>query len=156
MAKDDDEGTRLDRELNELLQELRVIIPGIQVLFAFLLTMPFSVGFRDVTDFQRSIYFAAFVATALASVLLIAPSVQHRLRWRQHDKEHLLRTANRLALGGTILVAVAIDAVVLVVTDFLYGATTAAVATASVGAALLVVWWVSPLARAVRASPGRS
>ena len=140
-------GTRLDRELNELLQELRVVLPGIQVLFAFLLTVPFTQGFTKVTDSQRVVYFVAFGATALSSILLIAPSVQHRLRWRQHDKESLLREANRLVVVGTFLLAVAIDAAAFLVADFIYDTTTAAVTAGIVAAVTTLVWWVWPLSR---------
>lgn len=98
-------------------------------------------------------YFVSFVATALASVLFVAPSVQHRLRWRQFDKERLLRVSNRLVLAGTVLLGTAIDAAVLFVTDFLYGHTTAIVVAATVGVAMLVFWWVSPLLRSVRERP---
>ena len=91
----------LDRELIELLNELRVVLPGVQVLFAFLLAVPFSSGWTRVTDLQRDVFFLAFICTAAASILLIAPSAYHRLRWREGDKEQMLRTSNRLAIAGT-------------------------------------------------------
>jgi hypothetical protein len=91
---------RANRELIEMLNELRVALPGVQVLFAFLLTVPFSVGFSEVSDFQRSAYFVTLVASALASGLLIAPAAQHRVLFRQHDKENLLRRSNRYATAG--------------------------------------------------------
>jgi hypothetical protein len=144
---DADGGGRLDRELNEMLQELRVVLPGIQVLFAFLLAVPFSQRFDTLNEGQRSVFFGAFIATALASVLLLAPGVQHRVEWRHLDKERFLRSANRLAIVGTALMAVAIDAVGYLVADLLYG-TPAAIATAAfVSAAVTVVWWVSPIVR---------
>lgn len=146
----DDDGTRLDRELNELLQELRVLLPGIQVLFAFLLAVPFAQGFADVTDGQRRVFFIAFLATAFASILLMAPGVQHRLRWRQRDKEHLLRVSNRLAIAGTVVLAFAVSSVVYLITDFIYDETAASIATAVVALAFVIVWWVSPLLRARR------
>src|SRR5213595_3851650 len=91
---------RADRELIELLNELRVALPGVQVLFAFLLAVPFANGWTRVTDLQRDVFFVAFLATAAASILLIAPSSYHRLRWREGDKEHMLVTSNRLAIAG--------------------------------------------------------
>src|SRR3954467_8380812 len=86
----------LDRELIELLNELRVVLPGVQVLFAFLLAVPFANGWTGVTELQRDVFFVAFIATAASSILLIAPSSYHRLRWREGDKEQMLRTSNRL------------------------------------------------------------
>jgi hypothetical protein len=148
-----DDGSRLDRELNELLQELRVVLPGIQVLFAFLLAVPFSQQFGKLTDGQRGVFFGAFIATSLASVLLLAPSVQHRMQWRQFDKERLLRASNRLALTGTALMAGAIDAVVYLVTDVLYGGAAPIVAAVVVAAAVLIIWWLSPLVRSRQRPP---
>ena len=95
--RDDD---RLNRELIELLNELRVALPGVQVLFAFLLIVPFSQGFSSVSPQQRYVYFATLVCTGVSAALLIAPSSHHRLLWRQHVKEERLRAANRLAVGG--------------------------------------------------------
>ena len=105
---DEDEDERLDRELIELLNELRVALPGVQVMFAFLLTVPFTSRFARVTDLQQDAYLVALVATAIGSVLFIAPTSYHRIRWRDRDKEALLRTANRLAIAGTVLLAIAI------------------------------------------------
>lgn len=150
----DDDGGRLDRELDELLQELRVLLPGIQVLFAFLLAVPFAQRFRVISDFEETTYFVAFVATALASVLLMGPGVQHRLRWRQRDKEHLLRAGNRLALAGTVFLGIGIDAVVLLVGEYLYGIEAGALVAGVVGAAMVMVWWLWPVAHAMREGSG--
>ena len=149
MASEGD-GSRLDRELDELLQELRVVLPGIQVLFAFLLTVPFAQRFATVDDFQETTYFVALVATALASVFLISPSVQHRLRWRDHDKEFLLRSANRHVLTGIVLLGIAIEAVVLLVGDFLYGRAAGVAVAGVVGVVMVVVWWLAPVSRSLR------
>jgi cation transport ATPase len=111
---------RLDRELSELLQELRVLLPGVQVLFAFLLTVPFSIGFRDVTGAERALYFAALGATTVSAVLLIAPTARHRARFRDRDKEALVVSSNRLALLSTAFLAAAMIAVVILVGDYLY------------------------------------
>src|SRR5688572_18998651 len=96
----EDEAEKLDRELIELMNELRVVLPGVQVLFAFLLTVPFSQRFAEIAGRQRGVFFAAFLATTAASVVLMAPSAYHRVRWRQHDKAQLLKTSNRMALVG--------------------------------------------------------
>jgi hypothetical protein len=109
-----------DRELSELLQELRVALPGIQVLFAFLLIVPFSQGFVQVTTLQKNIYFMSFLCTAAATAFLIAPTTYHRLRWRANDKEHMLVASNRFAIVGTAFLAVAMSCVVFFITDFLY------------------------------------
>src|SRR5881397_3111932 len=101
------EKQRVDRELIELLNELRVAMPGVQVLFAFLLIVPFSNGFPKMTPVQRDVYFVAFLCTAVATLLLIAPSIHHRLRFRDRDKEALLQRANRLSIAGLGFLAVA-------------------------------------------------
>ena len=141
---------RLDRELIELLNELRVALPGVQVLFAFLLTVPFSQGFGRIGGLDRAVYTAGFLATAVSSILLIAPTSYHRLRWRRFDKEQLLSTSNRLAIGGTVFLAIAIACVVFVVIDVLYGLT-AGSAAAGLSAGLLAwFWFVLPLSRNLR------
>ena len=132
---------RANRELIEMLNELRVALPGVQVLFAFLLTVPFSVGFADATDFQRRTYFVSLAASALASGLLIAPAAQHRVLFRQQDKENLLRRSNRYATAGVGVLAVAIISAVLLVLDFIFGRTTALV-TGGVLALSLGWWWM--------------
>jgi amino acid transporter len=141
--------TKQDRELIELLTELRVALPGVQVLFAFLLVVPFSQGFSDVTSTQKAVYFAAFVCTALATAFLIAPTSYHRLRWRARDKERMLITSNRMTIAGTVFLALAIACVVFFITDFLYPDLTAWVTAAIVGA-LAWLWFGIPLLRAAK------
>jgi Family of unknown function (DUF6328) len=141
---------RENRELIELLNELRVALPGVQVLFAFLLAVPFANGFPKLSATDRDVFFAAFIATALSTVLLIAPSSYHRLRWRQHDKERLLVVSNVLTIAGLACLAVAITCVVFVITDFLFHRPWAALFTALVGAAFLILWYGLPLAAAIR------
>jgi hypothetical protein len=141
---------RQNRELIELLNELRVALPGVQVLFAFLLAVPFANGFPKLNGTQRDVFFAAFIATALSTVLLIAPSSYHRLRWRQHDKERMLIIANALTIAGLFCLAVAITCAVFVITDFLFHRGWASLFTALVGAAFLVLWYGLPLAAAKR------
>ncbi|HYZ11762.1 MAG TPA: DUF6328 family protein [Actinomycetota bacterium] len=152
---DESKAERLDRELGELLQELRVALPGVQVLFAFLLTVPFSQGFDRMTEFQRDLYFGVLMATALASVFFIAPSAYHRLRWRDYDKERLLVTSTRLSIAGIAVLALAVGGAVYLIGDFMFGATPAAVATAAIGAALVWFWFGLPLSRKARDQSGR-
>ena len=144
----------LDRELIELLNELRVALPGVQVLFAFLLAVPFANGWQRVTDLQRDVFFVAFLATAAASILLIAPSAHHRLRWREGDKEQMLRTANVLAIAGTIFLAIGMTAVVFLIGDILFDSWWAGLTAALVGAAFAWFWYGLPLLRAVSVDRG--
>jgi O-antigen/teichoic acid export membrane protein len=141
---------RHNRELIELLNELRVALPGVQVLFAFLLAVPFANGFPKLSKLDRDIFFAAFITTALSTVLLIAPSSYHRLRWRRHDKERMLVVSNALTIAGLALLAVAITCTVFVISDFLFDRAWAAAFTAIVGAAFLGLWYGLPLAAAIR------
>jgi amino acid transporter len=140
---------RYNRELIELLNELRVALPGVQVLFAFLLTVPFSNGFPKLSAFDREIYFVAFIATAVSTVLLIAPSSYHRLRWRQHDKERMLLISNYLTIAGLAALAVAVSAAVFVITDFVFHRAWASTFTAIVALLFLVFWYGLPLASAI-------
>jgi hypothetical protein len=130
---------RIDRELIELLNELRVALPGVQFLFAFLLVVPFQQRGGQITDFQRGVYFVALAAAALATALLIAPAAQHRILFRQHDKEGLLRRSNRSLLAGLLALGVAICAALLLVVDVLFSAALAWVTSGVLG--LLLLWW---------------
>ena len=148
MAEDEKkEQEDLDRELIELLNELRVALPGVQVLFAFLLAVPFAQGWRNVTHFQRDVFFVAFLCTAVATILLIAPSTYHRLRWREHDKEHMLVTANRLTIAGSAFLALAMIAVVLLITDLLFSFWWAILATVLAAIGFGWFWYGLALAR---------
>ena len=152
---DESKDERLDRELIELLNELRVALPGVQVLFAFLLAVPFSQRFEQLNAVQEDVFFAAFLCTAVSTALLIAPSAYHRLRWREHDKERLLQTSNTLAIAGTAFLAAAITAVVYLVTDLIYGFVTSVVVTLAAGTMFAWLWYALPLVRRWRA-PSRS
>jgi hypothetical protein len=143
---------RVNRELIELLNELRVALPGVQVLFAFLLFVPFSQGFAKITSLERYVYFASFACTSAATALLIAPSTYHRIRFRQENKERMLFTANRLTIAGTGLVALAITGVVFLVTDVLFHATWASIVTALNAGWFGWFWYGLPLAR--KSAPG--
>jgi Family of unknown function (DUF6328) len=150
VADDEDPGERLDRELIELLNELRVALPGVQVLFGFLLTVPFSQGWSKVTETERRVFFVTFLCTAIATALLIAPSAQHRILWRAQDKEALLRRANTLAIGGTVFLALAVTGAVWVVTDVIYRQGPTAVVTAGIAGLFAWVWFAVPLIRRIR------
>jgi amino acid transporter len=133
-----------DQELIELLNELRVVLPGVQVLFAFLLVAPFNARF-DVTGADEVAYLVALSATAVGSILLIAPSAYHRLRWRERNKERMLRTSNRLAIAGLAAVAVGMTSAMFLVTDVLLD-TAGAVAFSAVAAVFFTMaWFVFPL-----------
>jgi predicted membrane channel-forming protein YqfA (hemolysin III family) len=138
---------RLDRELIELLNELRVLLPGIQVIFAFLLAVPFASGFDRVTEVQRDVY-AVSLAAALASIIcLVAPTTYHRLRWRQRDKEVMLRTANALAIAGSAFLALSLTASTFLVGDYLFSRTFAVLTTIAAGLAFAALWYALPLTR---------
>jgi hypothetical protein len=141
---------KLDRELKELMDELRVALPGVQVLFAFLLTVAFSQGFVKMTVLQRNVYFATFLATASATAFLMAPSAFHRLRWRRQDKERLLTFGNRMAITGIAFLAVSICGAVFVISDVLFDPSIAVSIAASAAALFAGLWFVLPLARAAR------
>src|SRR3954466_1505950 len=135
-GRNETEKERLDRNLNELLGELRVALPGGQVLFAFLLTVPFQQGFAKATSFQTHVYLVTLLLTAFASALLIAPSAYHRIQFRQDDKQHIVFMANKLSIAGFAVLAAAMTSAVLLVTDYLYSDTTSIVATVAIGTAL--------------------
>jgi len=138
---------RADRNLGELVQELRVAQTGVQMLFAFLLIVPFSARFGEVTAFQRAVYFAALLLAAAAAVLLIAPASQHRLLFRQNDKRHLLFSANRLAIAGMAALGASMTVSLALITDVLYGDGATLVVTLGAVVALAILWYVLPLRR---------
>lgn len=145
MADGESKGERLDRELMELLQELRVVIPGVQVLLAFLLTAPFQQRFAQLPGSMRNAFFASIVCATLATAFLIAPSAHHRLRWRAGEKERLVRVGNQMAIIGTAFLAAAIVLALYVITDVLF-TTDLAVLTAIGGLVVFgLLWYVLPL-----------
>ncbi|WP_233489452.1 DUF6328 family protein [Blastococcus sp. TF02-9] len=147
---------RVNRELMELLNELRVALPGVQFLFAFLLVVPFSQGVDELTDFQRDVYLVALLAAAIATALLIAPAAQHRVLFRQQDKEALLHRSNRSAFAGLVVLALAVCSALLLVVDVLFSRPLAWT-VAGVVAALLAWWWLAVPLRLRASSPdGRS
>ena len=138
---------RINRELIELLNELRVALPGVQVLFAFLLAVPFSQRFEQTTDLQRDTYMVALLSTLAGSVFLIAPSAYHRIRFRDRDKEALLRISNVFAIVGMVFLAVGMTSVVFLVTDVIFNGVVTTVVTSLTAGLFALVWFVLPLAR---------
>ena len=145
---------RVDRELIELLNGLRVILPGVQVLLAFLLTVPFSSGFARATSIQRVLYFLSVLLTVGAVAALTMPAAYHRVRFREGDKERMLLTSNAFAIGGLGLLALAMAMVVFLITDVLFGTIVAAPVALVVVAVLGGVWFALPLWTKVRDGSG--
>lgn len=144
MARDESNDERLDRELGELLQELRVAMPGVQVLLAFLLIAPLNQRFPQLSDTGQVAWVVALTAAVLATILLIAPSAYHRLRWRQGDKERLLRRANIMMLTGLFFIAVAFNVALYVIVAFIFGTTTGLTLALVTGSLSLLTWYVLP------------
>ncbi|HYF27932.1 MAG TPA: DUF6328 family protein [Baekduia sp.] len=146
----EDEAERLDRELVELLQELRVAIPGVQVLFGFLLTVPFQQGFRRITEFQEYVYFVTLLLTAAATVFLIAPTAYHRIMFRARDKPRLIRMATAQALTGLAFLALALNGAILLITDLLFEETTVIAIVAISAVTFAWLWFGLGLSRRIR------
>jgi len=140
-------------ELSELLEELRVMLPGTEVIFGFLLTVPFSNGFTQITRLQESTYFVAVVAAALSTMRWIAPSAIHRIERHPSDAElrHLLKVSTTLAIAGSFILAIALTAVVFLITDIVYDAPAATLLAAIVAGVAVCLWFVYPLIRRLRA-----
>jgi hypothetical protein len=150
-GRDETEEERLDRNLGELLQELRVALPGVQVLFAFLLAVPFQQHFTSISAFDRKAYFATLLLTALSAALLIAPSAYHRLTFRYQQKGRLVFIANRLAIAGLAVLALAMTCAIMLVTNVLFGTVaTTVVTTALVLTMFFVLWAALPLKRRLK------
>ncbi len=150
VARVPDEETKsakLDRELIELLNELRVALPGVQVLFAFLLTVPFQQRFQRVTEFQETVYFVTLIAAATATAFLIAPSAYHRVMLEQHDKPNIIHIGTGQMLVGLGALAIAMNGAVLLVTDVLFEASTVTVTLAVLASLYLTLWFGFPLGR---------
>lgn len=146
-GREETEGERLDRNLGELLQELRVALPGVQVLFAFLLAVPFQQGFTKITTFQKDVYFATLLLTALSAALLISPSAYHRLTFRMQQKDHLVFLANRFTIAGLTCLALAMTGAIVLVTDVLFS-TGATIVTGTAAVMVFALFWYAlPLQR---------
>lgn len=146
-GREESEAERLDRNLSELLQELRVALPGVQVLFAFLLAVPFQQNFTKITPFQEKVYFATLLLTALSAVLLISPSAYHRMTFRMQQKHHLIHLANKLAISGLACLALAMTGAITLITDVLYGTTATVVTSVIALSVFLLFWYALPLQR---------
>ena len=146
-ANEETEAERLNRNLDQLLGELRVAMPGVQVLFAFLLAVPFQQRFAQATEFQRDVYFVTLLASAAASALFVAPTAYHRLMFREGDKPRLVSISSKLVLGGLACLAIAMNGAVLLVTDVLFSRTTAVVTVVATGTLFVGLWFVLGLFR---------
>ena len=139
-----------DRQMTELLQELRIALPGVQILFAFLLTVPFAMGFQKTTSFQRDLYFATLLATTASTACLIAPSATHRLRFHQKERAYIVESSNRLLIVGLVFLSIAMVCAVTLITDYLFGLADAWYWPAAVALTVICLWFVRPLLRHVR------
>ena len=133
------------RQLVELLQGLRVALPGVQVLFGFLLVVPFSARWTDVTSFQHDLYFACLLCSAAATAFLIAPSAVHRLNFDRGDKPRIVLVSNLLAIIGLSFLALAMVGVVWLITDLLYGGSTVVMFTVATAGVFIALWYAVPL-----------
>jgi hypothetical protein len=148
-----DEEELRDRQMIELLNELRVALPGVQILFAFLLTVPFSNGFPRLDSFQRNVYFVTLILTALSTACLIAPSAAHRIRFHKHDRAWIIESANRLAIVGLAFLAAAMTSTVLLITDVLFDGSRIYVYTGALGLVFIALWFLRPLLRRESSGP---
>jgi hypothetical protein len=144
------EERKRDRQMIELLNELRVALPGVQILFAFLLTVPFSMRFGDLTAFQRDVYYVTLISTALCTACLIAPSAAHRLRFHQGERKWIVESANKLMIAGLVILAVALGGSVLLITDLMFDGARVWIYSGAVSIVIAGLWFVRPLTRHAR------
>ncbi|HKH65306.1 MAG TPA: DUF6328 family protein [Solirubrobacterales bacterium] len=154
-GRDETEEERLDRNLSELLQELRVALPGVQVLFAFLLAVPFQQGFEKITPFQKGAYFGTLVCTAISAVMLISPTAYHRLTFRYQQKRRLVYYANRFSIIGLFFLALAMTGAIVLITDYLFGSTATILMAVATVLVFGVFWFALPLQRRLSLSAGQ-
>ena len=147
------ETEKRDRQMLELLNELRVALPGVQILFAFLLTVPFAQGFQSVTSTQRTLFYLSLLATAASTICLIAPSATHRLRFHKNDRAYIIESANRYMIVGLIFLGIAIVLAIATVTDYLYDSWVVWAALAVIALVLGALWFVRPLLRTESSGP---
>lgn len=155
-GRDETEVERLDRNLGELLQELRVALPGVQVLFAFLLAVPLQRNFEKITHFEKNVYFATLLCTAISAALLIAPSAYHRLTFHLQQKRRLVFLANRFAIVGLGFLALAMTGAIMLITDILFGTATTVVTSAGAFLMFALLWYVLPLRERLSAEASQS
>jgi hypothetical protein len=147
VERDETEAERVDRNFNELLGELRIALPGVQVLFAFLLTVPFAQGFAALSSFERDLYLVVLLLTALASALLIAPTAYHRVLFRKGYKPEILFFANRAAMAGLAVLALAMCGAILLIAHVIFSEAASIVAAVASGLVFAALWYVLPWAR---------
>jgi hypothetical protein len=147
IERDETEAERIDRNFNELLGELRIALPGVQVLFAFLLTVPFAQGFTSLSQFERDLYLVVLLLTALATAILIAPTAYHRVLFRKGYKPTILSFANRAAMAGLAVLAVAMSGAILLIAHVIFGEVAAIAVAAGSGLVFAALWYVIPWAR---------
>jgi Family of unknown function (DUF6328) len=149
-GREETEEERLDRNLSELLQELRVALPGVQVLFAFLLAVPFQSGFGEISSFEQRLYFAILLCTAISAALLISPTAYHRLTFHLQQKRALVVLSNRLAIAGVAFLALAMTGTIMLITHVLFGDTATIVFGTAAFAMFAALWGALPLQRRLR------
>jgi membrane-associated HD superfamily phosphohydrolase len=154
-GRDETEEERLDRNLSELLQELRVALPGVQVLFAFLLAVPFQQNFEKITPFQKGAYFGTLVCTAISAVMLISPTAYHRLTFRYQQKRRLVYYSNRFSIIGLGFLALAMTGAIMLITDVLFGTAATVAMTAATVLVFGFFWFGLPLQRRFRLAAGQ-
>ncbi len=142
-----------DRQMIELLNELRVALPGVQILFAFLLTVPFAQGWQRTTSFQRDVYYVTMLLTVISTACLIAPSAAHRLRFHKGDRTWIIESASRMTIAGLVFLAAAITGAMLLITDYLYDGARVWIFSAAVALLFTALWFVRPLLRGEASGP---
>jgi Family of unknown function (DUF6328) len=150
--RDETSGEKLDRNTIELLNELRIAGSGIQILFAFLLVVPFNAGWVKTTSFERTVYFVTLVLVATAAVLLLAPAIHHRLLFRHHEKRYLVTSGNRLAIAGMAFLALGLTGILVLLSDYVVGGAAPIVIGLVTLAAVGGLWFGLPLLRRRRES----
>lgn len=145
--RDESQPERLDRNTVELLNELRIAGTGIQVMFAFLLILPFNMGWKRVDSFERTVYFVTLLVVALAAFLLMAPPIHHRLLFRHGEKPFLIRIGNYMAIAGMMCLGVGFIGILILLSDFVVGGAAPVVVGVLAAAAIAGLWFVVPLVR---------
>jgi hypothetical protein len=151
---DEPESERLGRNVTDLLNELRVAGTGIQVMFAFLLVVPFNAGWKQASTFDEWVYFITLLCIAIAAVLLIAPSVHHRLLFRQRERPYLVRVGTRLAIVASGFIAVGLTGILVLISNFVFGTVAAVIVGIAAAGLVTSVWFALPLGRRYEPSGG--
>ena len=152
-TESDREEEEADRQLNELVQELRLVLPGTTVLFGFLLSVPFAAGSAELTTFDRVVYFVAFLGAGLAMVFLLAEAGYHRVRGKPYDKQVMIKTATRQAVAALVSLGVSLVAGVVLVADYVYGLSVALAVAVPLGIGTVWLWFGLPLWRRRHGDP---